>query len=166
MSYDSEPDTREHMFQVAARLEAVCQDLRRRGQCHDASKLGPIEKPAFDAMTPIFKTVVFGDEEHAKAVAALGPALKHHFENNSHHPEHYENGISGMDLMDVVEMYCDWAAATLRNKDGHMLKSIEINIARHGIGGPLADILRNTWRRYGGFCGEPESNAVITRPNR
>ncbi len=68
--------------------------------------------------------------------------------------------------MDVIEMYCDWAAATLRNKDGDMLKSIEINIARHGIGGPFADILRNTWKRYGGFCGEPESNAVITRPNR
>src|SRR5215469_16665433 len=128
MSYDSEQDTRAHIIQVAARLEAVCQELRRRGERHDASKLGEIEKPVFDAVVPKLKDLVYGPDEYRSAVKELGPALKHHYENNSHHPQHYENGISGIDLIDLMEMYCDWAAASLRPKDGDMSRSIEINI--------------------------------------
>jgi hypothetical protein len=127
MSYDSEEDTRAHIFQVAARLEAVCRELRSRGERHDASKLGKIEKPVFDAVGPRLKDLVYGSDEYRTSVQELWPALKHHYENNSHHPEHYENGIFGMDLIDLVEMYCDWAAASLRSKDGDMNGSIEIN---------------------------------------
>jgi hypothetical protein len=163
MSYDSEGDTREHVFEVAARLEAVCRELRRRGEHHDASKLGEIEKPLFDAVVPKLKDLVYGSDEYRDAVRALGPALKHHYENNSHHVEHYENGICGMDLLDLIEMYCDWAAASLRSRDGDMSKSIEINITRFGIDGQLGEILRNTWKRYGGLCGAPASNTV---PNK
>jgi hypothetical protein len=159
MSYDSEEDTRAHIFQVASRLEAVCWELRRRGESHDASKLSEIEKPAFDAVGPRLKDHAYGSDEYRAALQELAPALKHHYEYNSHHPEHYEKGISGMDLIDLVEMYCDWAAASLRSKDGDMGRSIEINITRFGIDEQLGEILRNTWNRYGGFCGQPKWNA-------
>lgn len=153
MGYDSEPETREHITQVARRLRTVCIELRERGIRHDMSKLGVDEKPIFDEMTPKLKTLVYGSEEYKASLAALGPALQHHYRENTHHPEHYPNGVSGMDLLDLVEMYCDWAAACLRNKDGDMGKSLEINFERFGITGPLADILRNTWQRHGGFAG-------------
>ena len=164
MNYDSEKDTRDHMLQVAARLAAVCQELHKRGERHDASKLGPNEKPLFDTVGPRLKGLVFGSKEYRAAVEELRPALKHHYANNSHHPEHYENGIAGMDLVDLIEMYCDWAASTLRTKEGNLLGSIEINTKRFGIDASLSDILRNTWKRHGGFCGQPESNAPI-EPN-
>ena len=164
VSHDSEAEMREHIFQVAARLNAVCRELRKRGECHDASKLGPHEKPLFDAVGPRLKDLVYGSDEYRAAIAELAPALAHHYANNSHHPDHYENGIRGMDLIDLIEMYCDWAAATLRTKDGNMLDSIDINVRRFGIAPPLSDILRNTWQRYGGFCGQPEFNAPVARP--
>jgi hypothetical protein len=153
MSYDSEAETGEHIRQVAKRLEKVCTELRDRGYFHDASKLGPEEKPIFDAVTPKLKELTYGSDEYRASLKELGPALAHHYANNSHHPEHYQNGIAGMDLLDLIEMYCDWAAATLRTKDGDMSKGLAINAERFKIEPQLASILRNTWARHGGFCG-------------
>lgn len=64
--------------------------------------------------------------------------------NNSHHPEFYENGICGMNLLDLVEMLCDWKAATLRHNDGDIRRSIEINQKRFGYSDELKQILLNT----------------------
>jgi hypothetical protein len=151
--YDSAAETIEHIRQVERRLNTVCVELRERGQRHDLSKLGKNEKPLFDEMTPKLKNLTYGTDEYKASLKGLGPALQHHYANNSHHPEHYPDGIAGMDLLDLIEMYCDWAAASLRTKDGDMSKSIEISIERFGIDGPLADIIRNTWTRHGGFRG-------------
>jgi hypothetical protein len=166
MSYDSENDTRAHILQVAARLETVCAELRRRGERHDASKLGPEEKPLFDAIGPSLQSLVYGTDGYRAALERLRPALVHHYANNSHHPEHYPDGVAGMDLIDLIEMYCDWAAAALRTKDGDLVQSIEINARRFGIPSPLADIMRNTWKRHGGFCGGPEFNGPIAPGSR
>ena len=35
--------------------------------------------------------------------------LELHWENNSHHPEHYKN-INHMNEIDILEMVCDWSA--------------------------------------------------------
>lgn len=43
-----------------------------------------------------------------------------------------------------------------------MCRSIETNIDKHRIEGPLAEILRNTWRRHGGFCGQPARNIPLS----
>ena len=107
MSYDSENETREHIRQVARRLDKVCTELRDRGYWHDMSKLGSEEKPIFDEVTPKLKDLVYGTPEYRASLKELGPALTHHYANNSHHPEHYPNGIAGMDLLDLIEMYCD-----------------------------------------------------------
>jgi len=49
-----------------------------------------------------------------------------------------------MNLIDVIEMLCDWAAATKRHNDGDIVSSIETNKARFGINDQLAQILLNT----------------------
>ena len=79
----------------------------------------------------------------------MGEALKHHYAANSHHPEHYENGIDGMTLIDVLEMLCDWKAATERHADGDIMRSLEVNRERFGISDQLANILANTVREWG-----------------
>lgn len=156
MSYDSGPETLEHIRQVARRLKNVQTELADRAWMHDATKLGPDEKPTFDEVTPKLKGLTYGTDEYRASLKELGPALTHHYAHNSHHPECWPNGIAGMDLLDLIEMYCDWAAASLRTKDGDMAKSIDISIDRFDITGPLADILRNTWKRHGGFNGYAE----------
>ena len=153
MQYDSEPETREHIRQVAERLKNVCTELRDRGHFHDASKFGPNEKPYFDEVTPKLKALTYGTDEYRASLREIKPALDHHYANNSHHPEFHTNGIAGMDLLDLIEMYCDWAAATTRHADGDLGKSIEHNSGRFALGDVLTSIFRNTHARHGGFCG-------------
>jgi hypothetical protein len=110
VDYDSRADTLVHIARVRDHLGAFIRHLLERSEFHDKSKLSDDEKPAFDRETPKLKSLTFGSDEYKASLAALGPALQHHYKANSHHPEHYRNGIAGMDLMDLVEMFCDWLA--------------------------------------------------------
>jgi len=75
----------------------------------------------------------------------LEPALEHHYAHNSHHPEHYEHGVAGMTLADVVEMLVDWKAASERHDDDQdIYDSIEHNAGRFDLSDQLTQILRNT----------------------
>lgn len=143
-NYDSKADTLEHIGTVRDFLGEAAADLIERGRLHDTSKLGPEEKPLFDKMTPLLKTLTYGSDEYKASLKELSTALEHHYKVNSHHPEHYQNGVAGMSLLDLVEMFCDWRAASRRTKDGDFYKSIEIGIERFKIEPMLAQILRNS----------------------
>ena len=88
--------------------------------------------------------IEYGSKEYQDSLAALGDALKHHYEMNDHHPQHFENGIDGMGLLQLVEMYLDWSAAARRNKDGDIRQSIEINREKYGMSDQLYHIFLNT----------------------
>lgn len=45
--------------------------------------------------------------EHMKEYLAI------HYQNNTHHPEHWED-VSQMPEMDIVEMVCDWHARSVQ----------------------------------------------------
>ena len=142
--YDSTQDTLGHIENVRWNIWEFTHELERRGQEHDASKLQPPEKEAFDEVTPKLHGLTYGSDEYKANTSKLGEALKHHYEHNSHHPEHYPNGIDGMTLCDLVEMFCDWKAATERHADGNLERSIEINRERFGMSDQLAAIFQNT----------------------
>jgi hypothetical protein len=88
VSYDSKQETTEHILRVRELLYIVQNRLEARGFAHDQSKLGPNEKPLFDRVTGTLRGLTYGSPEYKASIAELGPALKHHYENNSHHPEH------------------------------------------------------------------------------
>jgi hypothetical protein len=79
--------------------------------------------------------------------------LEHHYEHNSHHPEHYPSGITGMSLLDVMEMLIDWKAASERHTDGDIMRSIEQNQERFGYSDDLRSIFENTAREMGWVDG-------------
>lgn len=77
-------------------------------------------------------------------------AIQHHYSKNSHHPEHYGNGVNGMDILDIVEMLCDWKAASERMQGGgDIIRSIEINAERFNLTLQMMEILKNTAFRSG-----------------
>jgi hypothetical protein len=142
--YDSTADTQDHISKVQWRLKQMRDQLYLRGEVHDLSKLREPEKSIFDVMTPRLKELTYGSYEYQMALGEMHEALAHHYQANSHHPEHYTRGIDGMSLLDLVEMLCDWKAATERVADGDIVKSLEINKARFGISDQLTAILLNT----------------------
>lgn len=149
MTYDSTADTLLHIKRVSQLLNEAAIKLIERGNVHDNSKLQEPEKSEFDRTTPILKTLKYGSDEYKAALADLQSALKHHYENNSHHPEHYPNGVNDFDLFDLVEMFFDWKAATERTKDGNIYSSIKYNKVRFNISDQLCNIFENTAKRLG-----------------
>lgn len=49
-----------------------------------------------------------------------------------------------MDLLDLIEMLCDWKAASERHNDGNIRKSIEHNGVRFNMSSQLIRICENT----------------------
>ena len=144
MTYDSREDTNKHINKVKDFAGHLTILFLTRAIDHDASKLRDPEKAVFDEVTPKLKHLTYGSDEYKQSLADMGPALQHHYENNRHHPEHHENGIDDMNLVDIMEMFCDQYAATKRHADGDMMKSIDINTKRFKMSEQLAQIFRNT----------------------
>lgn len=143
--YDSRADVLEHRKQVRKLIQQVVAELIDRQVHHDASKLCEPEKSLYDEFKPKLEKVElefgYGSPQYESLVKELNVAFHHHFEVNRHHPEHFENGVSGMTLIDVVEMLCDWTASAGRYGKS---PSIEANQRRFGISNQLAEILQNT----------------------
>jgi hypothetical protein len=144
MNYDSRPDTYAHIQTVQFLLGHVIRELLCRQEDHDQSKLASPEREVFDEFTPKLRDSTYGSEEYQGYLEAMGEALKHHYKHNQHHPEYHPEGIRGMSLVDVLEMLCDWLAATKRHRDGDIRRSIEQNAARFGYGDELKRMLLNT----------------------
>lgn len=147
--YDSRIDTQAHIDRVATFLNQFAGILQERAIVHDKSKLMSPEKEVFDRVTPQLRGLEYGSDEYKASLAEMGDALKNHYIQNSHHPEHYPNGINDMTLFDIVEMLCDWKAATERHATGNLHKSIEINTERFKMSPQLAEIFVNTIERIG-----------------
>lgn len=146
MAYDSTEDTKAHIERVQALLAMMAGALISRARIHDKSKLEEPEKSGFDEFTPKLRETTYGSPEYEKLRAGLGEVLKHHYAHNRHHPEHHPSGVDDMNLLDIVEMFCDWKAATERHADGDLGKSITHNTERFALSEQLAAIFRNTKR--------------------
>ena len=116
----------------------------RQTENHDRSKLESPEAEVFEVMTEKLKGSTYGSPEYTAMLAEMKPALDHHYAHNRHHPEYHKDGIKGMNLIDLMEMVCDWKAATLRHADGDIEKSLEINQKRFGYSDELRQIFINT----------------------
>jgi len=149
VEYDSTADTLKHIRRVQHLLGDFAMEMIRRGQRHDDSKLSPEEKEHFDRETPLLKNLTFGSPEYNESLARLKPALEHHYAHNSHHPEHYKDGVNAMDLHDLIEMVHDWKAASERQDNPDFRKSLNVCFKRFGIDGQLASIITNHARREG-----------------
>jgi hypothetical protein len=150
---DSTQETKAHIQRVRDMLADCGHELIRRAVEHDASNLESPERECFDEVTGALKALTYGSPEYKAQLAKLKPALDHHYANNSHHPEHYENGIAGMSLLDLIEMLCDWKAAGERHADGSMQRSLTINQDRFHISEQLQNVLWNTAKELGWIKG-------------
>lgn len=148
--YDSTADTLKHSLRVGALMGQPIAELVERSTQHDLSKTQPPELEIFNEFTPKLKDSTYGSEEYKGFLVAMGEGLKHHYQANRHHPEHFgERGINGMTLVDLVEMLCDWKAATERHADGDLARSLEIQQKRFGISNQMLEVLRNTAEHFG-----------------
>ena len=141
-------ETQKHIEKVRKYIRFLTDKLTTRGVNHDASKLQSPEIELFTEFTPKLAELEYNSEEYKECLHQLRPALEHHYATYRHHPEHFENGINDMNLIDLCEMIADWKAASERHNTGNLIKSIEINAKRFNIDAQLKQVLLNTAKLY------------------
>lgn len=147
---DSATVTLKHIAKVRMLLSQLAVFMIQRGDVHDQSKFLPIEKLPLDAMQYVIENegnAPYGSDEYKRRTAILKPMLSHHYSNNRHHPEYHENGIYGMNLMDICEMWADWAAAAERGGEASVGLTFAAN--RYGMSDQLKVIFKNTYDAMG-----------------
>lgn len=141
-------ETMKHIEKVREIMRVIISRLVTRAYEHDKLKLESPEVEIFAEYTPRLAGTTYGSDEYKQFLEEMNTALQHHYANYRHHPEHFENGINDMTLIDLVEMFCDWKASSMRHNDGNLLKSIDINSNRFGISSQLKKIFINTAKMY------------------
>lgn len=134
-----------HIANVRHYMMLSIENLQERLLCHDDSKLVDPERSAYEGLDEKLAGIEFGSIQYQLAIRGhLGDALAHHYDNNSHHPEHYPDGITDMSLFDLLEMLCDLRAVC--DEKGKLVIDLETNRRIHGIGDDIYKILMNTIR--------------------
>ena len=150
---EAKVQTYEHIDKIRELLRLFANELVARGETHDRSKLKPEESRVFAEYTPRLKGSTYMSDEYKQFLKEMQPALDHHYANNRHHPEHHspkdpKAGIREMNLVDLLEMWIDWYASSMRHANGDMGKSIELNETRFGMSPDLVAIFQNTLRDF------------------
>lgn len=137
-------ETQEHIQKVSDYILRFVSLLINAAKIHDKSKLESPEMESFAVATPKLKGLMYGSDEYRATLREIKPAIEHHYKNNSHHPEYFKNGVADMNLLEIVEMFCDWNAAAKRHDNGDIFRSLDINQDRFKIESQLISIFKNT----------------------
>ena len=141
-------DTQKHIDKVKYYIKKMIIDLGNRAETHDKSKMEHPELAIFAEYGPKLKNVTYGSDKYFQYLKEMQVALDYHYGENRHHPEHFEDGVKDMTLIDLIEMVADWKAASERHNNGDIYKSIEFNQERFNYSDDLKIIFKNTVREY------------------
>jgi hypothetical protein len=154
-----ELDTRKHQQIVAKLMTSCAKELVNRGNGHDESKLSPNEREVH--VMPVWKLathdIEYGTPEHKEIIMEMGKGWKHHSTHNDHHPVFYltgksdieEDPLSKMNLFALIEMLCDWIAASKRNNNDPEL-ALNVLKSEFQLSEQLENILRITLTEISG----------------
>lgn len=139
-----------HIDRVKELIENAILELKYRAVNHDSDKLVSPNRECYHNVSKKLKGLTYRSQEYFDCIKELKPALDNHYKIHRHHPEHFEDMVDGMNLIDLLEMFLDWKAASERHQDGNILNSIKINKDRFKISDQLAKILENSARDFFG----------------
>ncbi len=143
MPSDYVKDLVDHKRRVAGYMQVVANELFRRASVHDNSKFSEEEYGAYEEAFPDLQKYAYGSPEFKAALDTIKPAIAHHYAVNDHHPEYFEQGIAQMNLIQLIEMICDWLAASERSQKDIRV-GLEINKKRFAIDNQLHSIIKRT----------------------
>lgn len=146
--YDSTKDADAHRQVVIKVGYQIVQDLLTRIADHDLSKFQEPEKSCYDKYIPQLREAKYGSKEYYKIREKMKKeGLDHHYQVNRHHPEHFENGIEGMTIVDLVEYFVDTYSASTKS-DTPYSEGVKKNASTHKLPKELVQIFINTVDAY------------------
>lgn len=143
----TEKDIRDHIDRVRTKLRKLVLELQNRMFTHDKSKLEEPEFSGWLAMDSEPK-YPYGSIEYKRKKEKYKELFKLHYKNNRHHPEHFQNGIFDMTLVDLMEMLCDWLSYKESYRISEAINLIEYQSNRFHYSDEIKDMLINTCLEY------------------
>lgn len=144
MQEDFTTSTLLHIKKVNSLLTIVASELLERARVHDDSKFLEPERTMLERGFKSLAAMTYGSPEYFEHIELIKPAIEHHYSVNRHHPQFHTEGVNGMNLIDIVEMFVDWYAAVSKHDNGDIFESIKINQDRFNISPQLSEIFVNT----------------------
>lgn len=143
---DFDKRLKQHKDGVKTYLEIISMLLNSRALTHDNSKSSDEEYKYYKMANSVNRNDFKTYEEYMDYVKpTLNKGLKHHYENNRHHPEFFVNGIDDMTLIDIMEMIADWCIAIKQNgKD--LNEEVQYNFDKYNVSEQLRKIILNTYK--------------------
>lgn len=141
-----------HIIRVRKHIATFVQLLINRSLNHDNSKL---QEPEFTWWNEMDKEprYPYGSEEYKDKTKRWKKVFKHHYSNNRHHPEFYEDGVNDMTLVDIVEMMCDWLGYKQNVSVTEAFNICDEQMKRYNISNELRQVIFNTLHRYYSILG-------------
>ena len=101
--------TQKHVDRVKDLLLQAAVEIARHADVYDQSKFEDVELEPQQRMQDLIDAegqAPYGSDEYKRRTALLGPMLAHHYAHNSHHPEHYPNGVNPQ-LREIMQNTAD-----------------------------------------------------------
>jgi hypothetical protein len=141
-----------HIIEVGQLISTIMAHLSDRCYTHDMSKFDSEDINSYVVIAEELHKVEYGSPEYKEILSKYMPHIEMHYKKNRHHPQYFEDGISGMNLVDLCEMICDWVSSIKKNEKGNILNSIEFGQKRFGYSDDLKQIMINTVKEYFPEC--------------
>lgn len=136
-----------HKRNVAKRIQLFISLLHNRAVNHDNSKLVEPEYSLWCAMDlePRYK---YGTPEYEDKLKRFRKVFELHYKANRHHPEHHLNGIIDMNLIDLIEMLCDFISYKDNITYTEASNMLDKQSDRFGFSEEIRTLLMNTLKDY------------------
>lgn len=152
---DTESYILNHIKKVQNKICKLIVALSIRLQEHDKSKL---EEPEFSLWKKIDEEprYPYGSKKYKEKIERYHELFEMHYNKNPHHPEHFQNGISDMTIIDLAEMLCDWISYKDNIRVTEAIDMVEKQSKRFGYSDEIKDMLINTLNTYFAVLGDGE----------
>ena len=134
----------QHKQSVSHLLQEIASRLEKRANTHDDSKFNLDEFEGFCQMDNA-RLYEYGSPEYEEKIHTNN-AAQLHVSRNRHHPEYWPNGIADMNMIDIIEMLCDWEIARqMRDIEQDTEKTWAMREKRFGLSEQEVLFLRTVW---------------------
>lgn len=136
-----------HKLNVSKRIQRFISLLQSRSINHDNSKLMEPEYSLWCAMDqePRYK---YGTPEYEDKLRRFRKVFELHYKANRHHPEHHLNGVNDMNLIDLIEMLCDFISYKDNITYTEASTMLDKQADRFGFSEEIRTLLMNTLKDY------------------
>lgn len=139
--------TLQHINRVRKRISCFVNILEQRAKEHDKSKLEEPELIGWVAMDQEQK-YEYGSPAYYDKMERYKEVFEHHYAVNRHHPEFFHNPEQEMNLVDLIEMLCDWFSYKEEFTYEEGYRCINEQCKRFHFSHTLKKILLNTFQAF------------------